>query len=108
MRSILSAIALISFCGAGLAQSPQKLSPFTRQYVSVDAPVAALVHIRVIDGTGAPPREDQTIGAGLIVIKGNPAKDINAIEKVETVFKEGVAYDSAKLIESVNGAVGLH
>jgi hypothetical protein len=28
------------------------------------------------------------------------------IENVETVFKDGVGYDSAKLIESVRGAVG--
>lgn len=62
MRSIFSAIALlILFCSTGLTQPPQKLSPFTRQYVSVDAPVVVLTHVRVIDGTGAPPREDQTI-----------------------------------------------
>ena len=62
MGSLVSAIlALILICGAGLAQSSQKLSPFTRQYVSVDAPVVALTHVRVVDGTGAPPREDQTI-----------------------------------------------
>jgi len=28
--------------------------------------------------------------------------------KVELVFKDGVGYDSAKLIESVRGAVSLH
>jgi imidazolonepropionase-like amidohydrolase len=62
MRPILSAILLLILsCGAGLAQSSQKLSPFTRQNVSVDAPVVALTHVRVIDGTGARPREDQTI-----------------------------------------------
>ena len=62
MRSFLSAILLmISICCAGLAQGPQKLSPLTREFVSVDAPVVALVHVRVIDGTGAAPREDQTI-----------------------------------------------
>ena len=62
MRSILSAILLVILsCGAGWAQSAQKFSPFTRQYVSVDAPVVALVHVRVIDGTGAAPREGQTI-----------------------------------------------
>ena len=62
MRSILPAILLVILsCGAGLAQSAQQLSPLTRQYVSVAAPVIALVHVRVIDGTGAPPREDQTI-----------------------------------------------
>ena len=46
--------------------------------------------------------------ADLAVIHGNPAADINDIEKVETVFKDGVGYDSVKLIESVRGQVGLH
>lgn len=32
-----------------------------RPYVSVDAPVVALTHVRLIDGTGEPPRDDQTI-----------------------------------------------
>jgi imidazolonepropionase-like amidohydrolase len=46
--------------------------------------------------------------ADLAVIHGNPAKDITDIEKVEMVVKDGVGYDSAKLIESVRGQVGLH
>lgn len=45
--------------------------------------------------------------ADLVVIHGNPAADINDIEKVETVFKDGVGYDSAKLIKSVKGRVGF-
>ena len=32
-----------------------------RQFVKVDAAVVALTHVRVIDGTGAPAREDQTV-----------------------------------------------
>jgi imidazolonepropionase-like amidohydrolase len=44
--------------------------------------------------------------ADLAVIKGDPAKKIADIENVETVFKDGVGYDSAKLIESVRGHVG--
>ncbi|MGA8503057.1 MAG: amidohydrolase family protein [Candidatus Sulfotelmatobacter sp.] len=44
--------------------------------------------------------------ADLVVIKGDPSKKIEDIEKVETVFKDGVGYDSAKLIESVRGVVG--
>jgi imidazolonepropionase-like amidohydrolase len=51
-----------------------------------------------------------TIAAGkqadLVVIDGDPSKKIEDIEKVETVFKDGVGYDSAKLIESVRGVVG--
>lgn len=44
--------------------------------------------------------------ADLVVIKGDPSKKIEDIENVETVFKDGVGYDSAKLIESVRGVVG--
>jgi imidazolonepropionase-like amidohydrolase len=44
--------------------------------------------------------------ADLVVIRGNPAADINDVEKVETVFKDGVGYDSAKLLESVRGRYG--
>jgi imidazolonepropionase-like amidohydrolase len=52
-----------------------------------------------------------TIAAGkqadLVVIKGDPSKKIEDIENVETVFKDGVGYDSQKLIESVRGLVGI-
>ena len=46
--------------------------------------------------------------ADLVVIKGDPSKNISDIENVETVFKDGVGYESAKLIESARGKVGLH
>jgi imidazolonepropionase-like amidohydrolase len=52
-------------------------------------------------GTIAPGKQ-----ADLVVIKGDPSKKIEDIENVETVFKDGVGYDSAKLIESVRGTVG--
>jgi imidazolonepropionase-like amidohydrolase len=45
--------------------------------------------------------------ADLVVIDGDPFANIKDLEKVETVFKDGVGYDSAKLIESVRGLVGL-
>jgi imidazolonepropionase-like amidohydrolase len=45
--------------------------------------------------------------ADLVVIHGDPAANITDIEKVETVFKDGIGYDSAKLINSVRGLVGL-
>lgn len=45
--------------------------------------------------------------ADIVVIDGNPAANINDIEKTELVFKDGVGYDSAKLIASVRGMVGL-
>ena len=45
--------------------------------------------------------------ADLIVVKGNPDTSINDIEKVEIVFKDGVGFDSEKLIQSVQGLVGI-
>ena len=45
--------------------------------------------------------------ADLMLVKGDPSKSINDIENVEIVFKDGVGYDSAKLIESVQGLVGI-
>jgi imidazolonepropionase-like amidohydrolase len=54
-------------------------------------------------GTLAPGKQ-----ADLVVIRGNPAAHIGDIENVEMVFKDGIAYDSAKLIQSVSGSVGLH
>lgn len=45
--------------------------------------------------------------ADIVVVEGDPSVNIKDIEKVEVVFKDGVGYDSAKLIDSVKGLVGL-
>jgi hypothetical protein len=42
-----------------------------------------------------------------MIVKGNPAMRITDIENVEIVFKDGVGYDSEKLIQSVQGLVGI-
>jgi enamidase len=60
----LGALLLIPTLAA--AQRPT-LSAAVKQYVAVDTPVVALTHVRVIDGTGAAPKEDQT----LIIRDGN-------------------------------------
>lgn len=45
--------------------------------------------------------------ADIVVLQGDPSANIKDIEKVQFVFKDGVGYDSAKLIDSVKGMVGL-
>ncbi len=45
--------------------------------------------------------------ADLVVIGGDPSTTIGDVRKVETVFRQGVGYDPAKLIQSVTGRVGL-
>ena len=46
--------------------------------------------------------------ADLMIVKGDPSKTITDIENVEAVFKDGVAYDSDKLLESVKGHYGQY
>jgi hypothetical protein len=59
-------------CGVGLfglalyiivvrAQEKPAFSPLTKSFITVDSPIIALQHVRVIDGTGAAPLADQTI-----------------------------------------------
>jgi imidazolonepropionase-like amidohydrolase len=45
--------------------------------------------------------------ADLVVMQGELAADPTVIRKVTTVFKDGVGYDSAKLIAAVKGRVGI-
>jgi len=45
--------------------------------------------------------------ADLMIVAGDPSANIADVRKVELVFKQGVGFDPAKLIESVKGKVGL-
>jgi imidazolonepropionase-like amidohydrolase len=80
----------------------------------VEAGFTPLEAIRIATFNGAQfLGEDGHIGsiavgmqADLMVVKGNPAANISDIEHVEIVFKDGVGYDTEKLIQSVLGLVG--
>ena len=45
--------------------------------------------------------------ADIVVVDGNPSKDIHDVEKVEIVFKDGIGYSPQKLVESVRGLMGI-
>lgn len=45
--------------------------------------------------------------ADLIVIKGNPLKNIEDIRNIQMVIKDGMAYDQQKLLDSVRTKAGL-
>ena len=58
---------------------------------------------------------DKTIGtieagksADLLIIDGDPSKNISDIRKVQFVFRNGIGYNSRKLFESVKGRVGFN
>ncbi len=45
--------------------------------------------------------------ADLVLMRGDPGADPEALRRMVTVFKDGVGYDSAKLFDSVKGWVGV-
>ena len=45
--------------------------------------------------------------ADLVVVNGDPSKNIADVRNVEIVFKQGVGFDPAKLIDSVRGKAGM-
>jgi imidazolonepropionase-like amidohydrolase len=45
--------------------------------------------------------------ADLVVVNGDPSASIGEVRNVEVVFKQGVGFDPAKLIDSVRGKAGL-
>ncbi|MGC1106180.1 MAG: amidohydrolase family protein [Candidatus Acidiferrales bacterium] len=75
---------------------------------------AEAIHIYTENGARFLGEDDRigTLAAGkqadIVVTDGDPSANISDIEKTYLVFKNGVGYDSAKLIESVRGTVGLH
>jgi hypothetical protein len=77
------------------------------------SPVEA-IKIATLNGAVFLGRDSQigSIAAGknadLVVIKGDPSKQILDVENVEIVFKDGVGYDSQKLLESVKGRYGQY
>ena len=58
--SIATLVALTAAASTLAAQRPT-IADTVRRFVQVDTTVVALTHVRVIDGTGAPARADQTI-----------------------------------------------
>jgi len=55
-------------------------------------------------------KETGSIAAGknadLVLVAGNPAAQIADVKNVELVFRDGVGYDSAKMIAAAKGMVG--
>ena len=60
-RSMFVGITMAAVCAGTLTSQQPPLAPGVARYVSVNAPLVALTHVRVVDGTGGRARDDQTI-----------------------------------------------
>src|SRR5262249_33527553 len=60
-QEMTARLAAVLVAGVLFAQTPQQFSGSVRAFIKVEAPILVLTHARVIDGTGAAPRDDQTL-----------------------------------------------
>ena len=98
---LLCTIALIALSSPAAGQRPGTLSQQVRGFVSVDSETVALIHVRIVDGRGSAPLDDQTI-----VISGNRIAALGPSEEVQIP-------DGAEILELaghtvIPGIVGLH
>jgi imidazolonepropionase-like amidohydrolase len=96
----LAALAMLVAVPLG-AQSADKLSQFTRRFVSVAEPVVALRNVTIIDGTGAAPRTGQTI-----VIANGRIADVGADGSVS--IPNGARQLDLAGHTVIPGIVGMH
>ncbi len=105
MKRLVFAVMFSSFifCAAPQlrAQSAASLAPGVREFVKVSVPVVALTHVRVIDGTGSPARNDQTI-----IISGGKIQSIGDSSSVSVPAGAQVLDLSNKTV--IPGLVGMH
>jgi imidazolonepropionase-like amidohydrolase len=79
----------------------EERSPEVQKFVRVDAPIAALTHVRVIDGTGAAPKQDQTV----VVTNGK----ISAVSDATSArIPEGALVLAMDGYTVIPGLVGMH
>ena len=97
----LAIIALTGLVTAPLAAQRPTLTPANRQFVAVDAPIVALAHVRVVDGTGAAARDDQTIViTGDRITAVGPSGSVSVPTGAQTIDLAGHTV--------IPGLVGLH
>src|SRR6185436_13705740 len=89
MRRTCFLVALLLTVGGLVFAQRLQVSAGVGQFVKVDAPVIALTHVRVIDGTGAPARADQTlvIRDGLIAAVGTNVAIPNGATVIDATGK---------------------
>ncbi|RXG12700.1 dihydroorotase-like cyclic amidohydrolase [Leeuwenhoekiella aestuarii] len=70
--------------------------------------------VQIMTGNGAKALDRQDIGtiqvgkrADFVILNGNLENDASTIKNVETVFKEGVGYNSKKILEKITGKFGM-
>ena len=100
MRRTRIAIAALAVAGPIHAQA-RTLPQAVRNYVSVDAPVVAITHVKLVDGTGTPAKNDQTI-----IIRGEKIASVGPFGAATVPADARVIDGTGKTV--IPGLIGLH
>ncbi len=101
MRTVLPLAALLLAPSAVLSAQTPTLSQHTRSFVRVDTAVVALTKVRVVDGTGAPAAQDQTV-----LIQGGKIAAVGPSARVRVPAGAMVLDLAGHTV--IPGLVGLH
>ncbi len=92
--------AMVAFLGSPFAAEAQRPEQF-EQFVAVEAPTVALTNVKLLDGTGAPARDTQTI-----VIEGDRITAVGGTGEVRV--PGGAEVHDLRGHTIIPGLVGLH
>jgi imidazolonepropionase-like amidohydrolase len=98
---VLIPVFALAWSVESAAQDRAQLSQATREFVKIDAPVVALTHARLIDGTGSAPRSDMSI-----IIRGDRIEAVGPSASLTIPAGATVVDVSGKTV--MPGVIGLH
>jgi imidazolonepropionase-like amidohydrolase len=100
MRKTIAMLMWMALSGVGVMAQGRRAAEIA-QFVKVEAPVIALTHVRVIDGTGAPARDDQTL-----IISGGKIQSLGP--SAGTAVPAGTKVLELRGYSVFPGLVGMH
>ena len=101
MRRILTVVTAGIILAGSLGAQARELAPPLRPYVTVNEPVVALTNARVVDGTGAPAKDGQTIVIrGEKIVAVGPASAVQVPAGARSIDLQGKTV--------IPGIIGLH
>lgn len=105
MRPILIGVLLVGLAATGparhVAAQARTVPAGVQPYVSFAEPLLALTHVRVVDGTGAPARDDQTV-----IVRGDRIDAVGPAASLAT--PAGARVVDLRGHTVLPGLVGLH
>ncbi|MGH7712341.1 MAG: amidohydrolase family protein, partial [Gemmatimonadaceae bacterium] len=94
-------VFMLGWAASAAAQARMQLGPDTREFVKVDAPVVALTHVRLLDGTGSPAKDNYAV-----IIRGDRIEQVGPAASLTIPSGATVLELGGRTV--IPGIIGLH